>query len=477
MTVKKKGKITVKDFRKLESEYKELSEKSEPAFAKAKEYEEKIAAGAFPHVQTGNRTGGDETKAMRDFGCGSNNVLKLLNVNTEAPEYRHVNKDTKALVRSLKNAFTTGRAIAQMFYGDSFDRVGATEKTDSFAKCAHILETNYGKDVLVPMLKAFGTDQAQGGAEWVPTGVSSTYIPELELDREIVGMLQPIDMPTSPYELNVAGSSIARRATENATSTEGTFVTGDLAFSAKKYQEYFLFSEEINEDSAVGIIALGQQNLTQAHLNAYEMSCINGTEIGTVHIDSDTEAGSALLAEKQFHGWRKLALDNSANGSTIDFGNAAVTDAKLREMRQAFGKFGVKPSDMVWVPGSTAYLQMLATDNVVTVDKLGQNATILTGMLGSYDGIPIVQTGYQRNTLNAAGVYDGITTDRSGMLLVHRLRWYWGTRRPIRMAIRPSKVADDRIEMAAYSRVDFKGHPQSDNLTEFTVAYGHNIPS
>ena len=207
------------------------------------------------------------------------------------------------------------------------------------------------------------------------------------------------------------------------------------------------------------------------------MSLVNGVEFGTAHIDSDTQAGSAELAEKQFHGFRKLAIDNSANGSTVDFGNAAIVDAKLREMRLGMGKFGINPADLVWIPGSTAYLQMLGTDNVVTVDKMGSNATILKGQLGSYDGIPISQTGYMRNTLNAAGVHDGLTTDRTGILLIHRMRLYWATRRAIRMVVRPSKSADDRIEMASYSRVDFQAHAQSDAETELTIMYGHNIPA
>lgn len=477
MKKKVTGKPSLKDFRKLETDYAELAEKTTEAVDKAKSLETKLAhAINFPTVHTGNRTGSDETKALTMFGCGDN-VKKLIEVNTEAPEFSFVPKELKGMVRQLKSDFVTARVISQMFYDDPWDRVGANPRMDAYGKCKNLLESNFGKNVLAPKLKAFGTAIVGSGAEWLDLGIAATHIPELELDREIMGLMQPVAMPTSPYQLNTSGSSIARRGTELVQATEGDFLTGELNFSAKKYQEYYIFSEEINEDSAVQIVALGRQNLTRAHLNAFEMSLVNGVEFGTVHLDSDTEAGSADLAEKQFNGLRKLAVDNSANGSTVDFGNAQITDAKLREMRQSMGKFGINPADLVWIPGSTAYLQMLGTENVVTIDKMGPNATILKGQLGAYDGIGISQTGYMRNTLNAAGVYDGITTDRTGILLIHRMRLYWATRRAIRMVVRPSLSSQDRIEMASYSRVDFKAHDQADNETELTVAYGHNIPA
>jgi len=482
MEKKVKGKVkkpTLKDFKKLQSSFEDLTEKTDEALERAKVAEKSLSDNlvAFPHVHTSMRHGSDESKALTDFGCGTGNLKQLIQVNTEDERYKHVEPRIKGMVRQLKKDFITARAIAQLFYEDPYDRIGKTEGLDRFGKCKNLLNSNFGKNVLAPKLKAFGTDIAGSGAEWLDLGIASTHIPELELDREIVGMLQPVSMPTSPYTMPTSGSSIARRSTELVTATQGDFDTGDIKLDAKKFQEYFLFSEEINEDSAVGIVALGQQNLTKAHLNAFEMSLINGTEFGTVHIDSDTEAGAADLAEKQFHGLRYKAVQNSANGSTVDFANAQITDLKLREMRQGLGKFGINPAECVWIPGSTAYLQMLGTDNVVTVDKLGLNATVLKGQLGAYDGIPIVQTGYMRNTLNAAGVHDGITTDRTGLLLIHRLRLYWATRRAVRMVIRPSKSADDQIEMASYSRIDFQSHPQSDNETELTIMYGHNIPA
>jgi HK97 family phage major capsid protein len=480
MDPKAKKKPTVKD-------YQDAMSRLEKAEEAAKELE-RLKAGNLimvggtpdnparvPEVHTTSRVGSAEQKALASFGC--RDVRGLLTVNTGSERFKWVDEATKKMVVNLKHEFETARIIAQLFYDQKWDHVGVEKsgKTDRFARLPSMMETYYFKNMVEPKLKAFGTGVSGGGAEWIPTAIASTYISEFELIRQIVGAVKQVNMPTSPYELPTNTFTTARKGTENVTATDSSFTTDVLQFNAKKFLEYYIFPEELNEDSAPDIVALGRSELSEAHERAFETSMINGTEPPTAHIDSDTDAGAADLAEKQYDGLRKLAIDNSANGATTDFGNAIVSDANLRLMRARLGKLGVNPNNLLWIPGSTSYLQMLGTDNVVTVDKMGNAATILKGMLGAYQGIPIMQTGFMREDLNATGVHDGITVDRTGILLIHRSRWYFGTRRPIRLAIRPSRSADDRIEMASYSRVEFLGHPQTVNETELGVSYGFNI--
>lgn len=486
-------KLTYADYRKLESRLEEivkvnndLNEKISGYEKKEKDTEEEnkklllendpeTKTKKAPEIMTRETSyNSDESRAMREFGC--TNVKSLAEINTADPKYNDIPKSSKILVRQLKKEIQNARMIAQMFYGDPLDKVGDTEAQDRFGKCQNLLESHYGKHILAPRLKAFGTSISGGGQEYIPTLISSSYIPEVELDRELVGALRQVDMPSSPYELPTAGGfQKARRIAENTTITDASFTTGKITFTASKFGEYYIIPEELNEDSIVGILDLARQELTEAHLRAYESCVINGTKIGTVHIDSDTEAGAADLAEKQFHGLRYYGIQNSVAGGTYDYLNGAIDDAKLRAHRKSLGKFGVNPLDLIWLAGPSAYLQMVGTDNVVTVDKMGPNATILTGMLGSYAGTPIMQSGFMREDLNATGVHDGVTTDRTGLLLLHKSRWYWGVRRPIRMALREAKSADDRYEIASYSRVDFQGHAQS--ASEIGVSYGLNIPA
>lgn len=468
-------KLTVKDYNDLKAKTDELTKRTEKAEKIAQDAEEKAAALATGGYSGGQPrgVGADEQKALAYFGCAS--AKDLLNVDTGAQKFNWVDPQLKRMVIQFKHDFQTARAIAQIFHDGVYDHIGATEKQDRFARVPSMTETYFFKNVLAPKLKAFGTGVSGGGAEWIPTMLASSYISEFEMERQLVGALKQINMPSSPYEIPTNKFTTARKGTEGVTATESSFNTDKLTFQAKKFLEYYIFPEELNEDSAPDIIALGRSELSEAHERAFETAIINGVQSPTVHLDSDTQAGAADLAEKQWTGLRKKAIVNSANGATVDFLNAAVGDVKLRQMRQRLGKLGVKPTDLLWLPGSVSYLQMLGTDNVVTVDKMGAMATVVKGMLGAYEGIPIMQTGFMREDLNATGVYDGITVDRTGILLIHKNRWYFATRRPIRLAIRPSKSADDRIEMASYSRTDFVGHVQSTRAVELGVVYGLNI--
>ena len=470
MTIKVKGKPTVKDYTKIVEDFNSLSSRVDAAETKAAEAEEKMKAMLGGGAPDGHNrmAGGDETKALSYFGVP--HVKDLLQVDTGAPQFAWVPSEIKGMTLQIKKDFETARIISQMFYEDPFDRVGTTDKTDRVAVCKNIGESYFFKNVLAPKLKAFGSGVVGGGAEWIPTVMASSYISELELGREFVGMLKQINMPQSPYELPTNGFTVARGGTENVTATDSSFSTDVLPFSAKKFLEYYIFPEELREDSAPDIVALGRMELTQAHLRAFETVVINGDSDGA-HQDADTQAGAADLAEKQIDGIRKICL---AQGKTVDFGGA-VSDIKLREMRAAMGKFGVNPADLVWVASAKGYLQMLGTNNVTTVDKMGPNATILKGQLGSYEGIPIVQSGFLRSDMDATGVNILPGDATTGMLLVHRPRLYWATRRPIRMAIRPSRSADDRIEMASYSRVDFTLDANDFATGESPVVYGINI--
>jgi len=472
-------KPSVKEFNTLKADFTELSEKAAKALEIAEKFEKGLADGVFkvdekgfPMVHVRSRTGSEEQKAMSSFRV--TDPSKLFSLNTAENKFHGVDKHLKGMVYDLKCTLENARVIAQVCYNDSLDFVGATEKKDRFGHCKHLFESRYAKEELIPKLKAFGISEQ---ADWIPEMISSTFIPEFELDRDLVGNLKPITMTSSPYSIPVSSNlTTARRIAEKTSATSNSFDTNSINFVASKFVEYYEISEEADEDTLPGLLEYARQELATAHLRAFETSVLNGTKIGTTHIDTDTQAGAADLAEKQYHGLRYHALQNTANGSTVDFLNAAATDAKLFDMIRRMGPLSINPKLLMWVTGANSYHQMKATDKVTTVDKMGPAAaTILTGVLGTYSGIPIIQSGYMREDMNATGVNDGVTEDRTGVMLVHRDRWYFATRRPIRMALRPSRSKDDMFEIASYSRVDFQGQPQGPK--EVGAVYGYNMPT
>jgi len=454
------------------AETKALSDRVLAAEQKVKDLETEkanlIAKGNYGHV--GNRSNSDEQKALTYFGCS--NVKQLLKTNVGEKKFERVPDHLKHLVLNLKSSIDTARWMSQLFHGQPQDQVVKGEDQLVASSVKGSLDHYYGKNVLAPMIKAFGSTVSGAGDEWVPTAISSSYIEEYELEYIVERAMRTLPMPTNPFELPVmTGVTKARKATENTSMTASNFSTTKISLSAQKIAEYYELPEELNEDSAPDFLAAGRDEVVRSQFRAIEAATLNG-KTGT-HIDSDTQAGAADLAERLWTGLRALAIANSANGSTVDFGGA-FTSALLRTMRARLGKFGANPSELLWICGPSIYTQFLALPDVVTIDKYGPMATVIKGVLASYQGIGLVNSAYMREDLNATGVYDGITTTFGGLLLVNKTRFYYGQRRAIQVKMMVDLPKDDRVLLASYQRKDFKGHTQS--ATETSVIYGFELP-
>jgi HK97 family phage major capsid protein len=447
---------------------KELEARVDKAEAAAKQAEEDkariIAAGGVKTM--GSSSNSDEQRALRYFGARS--VKDLFSVNTGDPKFKAVPEELKHLVRQLKEDLDISRLTQQIFRGE------AKDFGDTHAHVNGVLDGNYyAKHVLAPKLKAFGSTVVGAGDEWVPTIVSSQYIEEFELDRNVASQFKQISMPSSPFDIPVQNSvTVARLQAESCDPADNiaaaNFGTSKITLNAKKLVEYMCLPEELNEDSAPQILALTRSEVSEAQARAWESAILNGDDSVT-HMDADVTASED--ARKSWKGLRKLALDNSA---TKDFGGSALTTSNLRDMRTLMGKFGVNERNLVWVVSSKGYQQMLNLPEVTSVEKFGPMATILRGALAALDGIPIVISEYIRDDLDATGVNTAPSDAFSAVQLVNRTRFMWGVRRPMRVrATMDPTPPGDRWLMASWWRGDFKGLPQS--AAETSVTLGINI--
>jgi len=67
-----------------------------------------------------------------------------------------------------------------------------------------------------------------------------------------------------------------------------------------------------------------------------------------------------------------------------------ITSANVHTARTNMGAWGHNPSDLVLFLSQEAYYGLVDDANVITSDKYGEKATILTGELGKIWGIPMV---------------------------------------------------------------------------------------
>ena len=435
------------------------------AKGKIAELEREKMAGNFVSGET------DEKRLLRSFHC--QDVKSLLNTNVCHPKFAHVAMTEKMAAIELKKAVDVSRYYAQIFDGAACDK-GELNDEKQFARVKGLLESRGAKELdLGSRLKAFGTTVSTQGAEWIETAISASYVDEYLLEKKVANLFQEIPMPSNPFKLPVAyGSTVARIVAEGVAATDASSNTAAITFdAAEKFVELYNLPEELNEDSAITFLTLGRNQVLDAQLKALEMAIINGDDSGT-HMDTNTLVGAGDCRHA-WKGLRKLALANTANGSCIDMGGA-IGGTKLDEMIAAAGKFSINPRETVFAVSPQEYHQFVALTNVLTVDKFGPMATILSGVLAAYRGIGIVSSEYLFENLNASGVYDGITMTKGALLLVNKTRFFLGRRRPIRIRVAMDSRAEyDRQQLVSYQRADFKGLVQS--ATEKSVIYGYNV--
>jgi hypothetical protein len=123
------------------------------------------------------------------------------------------------------------------------------------------------------------------------------------------------------------------------------------------------------------------------------------------------------------------------------------------------GKYGIMPDRLAIVASINAYYNMLALTEVLTLQNYGPNATILTGELGRFDAIPIVVSEFQRQDLNASGVFDNVTTTKTAFQYVNLDQFMIGNRRGQTMTTDNRLYLEtDQVVTVATQRVIFRGY-------------------
>ena len=407
-----------------------------------------------------------EKQIMAAFG--SRDVAHLIGVNTAHPRYAHIPETHKCYVRQLKEDIDIARQSAQVLNGQ---RENLKSEDARAIEVRNIFETKFAKEIdLQGRVKALTT---AGQPEVIMTAVSSQYIEEFELERQLQRQFREMPMPTSPFDVPVISATTkARLIGEGASLGDASFDFTKIRFSASKLGERYLLPEELNEDSVPAILTIARNELQMAHQRAIEDSLINGQK--TSALDNDYAGGDDNRGV--WDGLRWLALNNAGGAATVDFAATAIAIEKIDDMILLGDKFMVNPRDTIFLASPLGYNQLVALPEVSTVDKFGPMATILNGALSAIRGRGIIISEYLRDDLDATGVNSATPANniKSGLLLVNKTRFMIGRRRPLRMRIgMDERYEFDRWQMAAYQRVDFEGHAQT--ATEKSVVYGINV--
>jgi HK97 family phage prohead protease/HK97 family phage major capsid protein len=269
-------------------------------------------------------------------------------------------------IQKSRMQFTDGKA-GEMSYADK-------EKAVILAKMAgkSLEATKFGQQ----MIQKYGAHVPS--ATWeleVSTNMENEVRRRLVVAPNLRGITMQTNVMTIPVnpEAGVATwmANTAFGTTASAGNTE-THALKEITLNAYKVatNEYVAYEEE--EDSLLAIMPVIRDAMVRRVARAVDRAMLRGAGSG-----SDPVKG--------------LATYDAVSAVTLDISDAAkMTVAKLQAMRRDLGAWGLDPSELVYIVSTEGYYDLLEDTNFLTVDKVGQQATLLTGQIGAIGNTPVI---------------------------------------------------------------------------------------
>jgi hypothetical protein len=209
-----------------------------------------------------------------------------------------------------------------------------------------------------------------------------------------------MDAPTSylPVEVDIPELLFVSENTANNSSEYTTVKTGSqrVQVDAKKFVIHQMWSGEMEEDSIIPFLPFLQRQATLAIAHYSDSLVLNGdtTNAATGNINLDDADPADTKHYLAFDGIRHAALvDNTGNGVDVAGAISLSQLSKLRGLMVDSTRFvdwghPTSPEDLVFVSDVDTADRVGLLDEIVTVDKYGPQATVLTGETARVLGHP-----------------------------------------------------------------------------------------
>lgn len=180
-------------------------------------------------------------------------------------------------------------------------------------------------------------------------------------------------LPVNPEAGYATWVQAAAFKTANSSGSAQTHVLKEITLTAHKLATKEFLGNEEEDDSIIPLLPIIRDAIVRRMAKAQDKALILGAGAG-----ADPIAG--------------LTTYNVAGDVTASV-SAAASSATLRAMRKSLGVWGLNPADLVYVVSQDVYYDLLDDANFLTVDKVGDRATLLTGQVGSVSGTPVIVSG------------------------------------------------------------------------------------
>lgn len=396
-------------------------------------------------------------------------------------KYGDLSAEDMSYLYGLRQKFNAARGRNSSVFSDRDEEVAfLREIADKAGKSYDAGQIKFGDmketDAAIKSINAIKSDelsystQASYGDEWVPDLWASQIWNKFRLEAVIAPLFRVIEMPSDPFELPIESTDptvyfVPETKNETdltvAASTNPTpdskIGSGKAQLASKKLSLRVGFSEELVEDSIIPIISLYREQAQKTLILAIDAAILNGDTAASNNVNYDGGTPATTAVYKAFDGIRKLALVTASPVNSVDMGGIAPTIAKIRQARFTMPAARASlPGKIAYITHGELYAKLLSLSEVITADKFGPNATIMTGQLGKLDGSDLLLTDQLTLTATNGKISSTGGNNTLGELVgVHRDSFVVGYRR--RVNVNVDRIpATDSYQLSANVRLAFK---------------------
>jgi len=299
----------------------------------------------------------------------------------------------------LQNAATHARRVAR----------------DELAKSARTNMADYA------YLRAMDTAESGYGSQLIGAGYQTSLWMAARRQARVWPLIRTFQMqhPTEylPVEVDFPDMLYVSENTANNSSNYSTSKTGSqrVSVSAKKFLVHQMWSGEMAEDSLVPYVPFLRGQLTKSLAWHQDALLINGdtTNAGTGNINLDDADPADTKYYLAWDGIRHVGLADNTDAQTdvaaaIAWGDLMDIKAKMYDSTY-YVAWGHPPTatDLVYVSDPYTADKIAQLDEVVTIDKYGSSATVMTGEVGNRWGLGrFSPTGAASGIYGAAVLFD-----------------------------------------------------------------------
>lgn len=295
----------------------------------------------------------------------------------------------------------------------------------------------------------------------LPTSGGSTLIPYLG-DGIRPYLVNP---PTSDNPADYTPSSV--------TTNQRTVVVRKFAIAVQ-------LNTDSVEDSVIPVIEQIRSRIARAMASGFEDAIINGDDSAT-HQDAiatwnasglwgSAGLGTSADHRRAFQGLRKRAL--LLTGMAVDQ-NASQTTTGARQLMNLLPG-PVQSGSGIFVCNPQYAIKLLTDANLVTADKYGPNATILSGEFGSMFGKKVIISDLMTADLAASGLYTG-SGATTGLIYLNTDRFKIVQKRGFNLEMEKSILKSVTYLVGSITKSFVNTHPTDGAGGEKNVSYGYNL--